>query len=155
MNAYAQINQATATLAHLKLVKDLPAISVVGLGYVGAVSTACLSSLGHKVVGCDIDPVKRAAVGSGKSPIHEEGLTDLLTEGVEKGLIGTTGDLMEAVLETDVTFVSVGTPTKEGGGCDYTAIIKSAQAIGKALALKWEHHIIVMRCSIPRARSCA
>ena len=149
MNACAQINQAIATPAHLKLVKDLPAISVVGLGYVGAVSTACLSSLGHHVVGCDIDAVKRAAVGSGKSPIHEEGLTDLLTEGVEKGLIGTTGDLIAAVLETDVTFVSVGTPTKEGGGCDYTAIIKSAQAIGKALALKWEHHIIVMRCSIP------
>lgn len=149
MNALAQINQATATPTHLKLVEDLPAISVVGLGYVGAVSTACLSSLGHRVVGCDIDPVKRAAVGSGTSPIHEEGLTDLLTEGVGNDLIGTTGDLVEAVLDTDVTFVSVGTPTKEGGGCDYTAIIKSAQAIGKALALKWEHHIIVMRCSIP------
>ncbi|MEM7424569.1 MAG: nucleotide sugar dehydrogenase [Pseudomonadota bacterium] len=149
MNALAQINQATATPAHLKLVKNLPAISVVGLGYVGAVSTACLSSLGHRVVGCDIDPVKRAAVGSGKSPIHEAGLTDLLGEGVDNHLISTTGDLIAAVVDTDVTFVSVGTPTKEGGGCDYTAIIKSARAIGQALALKYEHHIIVMRCSIP------
>lgn len=149
MNALAQINQSTATPAHLKLVSELPAISVVGLGYVGAVSVACLSSLGHRVVGCDIDPVKRAAVGSGKSPIHEAGLSDLLGEGVENQLISTTGDLKSAVLDTDVTFVSVGTPTKEGGGCDYSAIVSCALAIGEALALKDEHHIIVMRCSIP------
>ena len=149
MNALAQINQSTATPAHLKLVSELPAISVIGLGYVGAVSVACLSSLGHRVVGCDIDPVKRAAVGSGKSPIHEAGLSDLLGGGVENQLISTTGDLKSAVLDTDVTFVSVGTPTKEGGGCDYSAIVSCALAIGEALALKDEYHIIVMRCSIP------
>ncbi|NNJ75101.1 MAG: UDP-glucose/GDP-mannose dehydrogenase family protein [Anderseniella sp.] len=149
MNALAQINQSTAKPAHLKLVTELPAISVVGLGYVGAVSVACLSSLGHRVVGCDIDPVKRAAVGSGQSPIHEAGLSDLLGEGVDNELIETTGDLIAAVVDTDVTFVSVGTPTKEGGGCDYSAIVSCALAIGEALALKDEHHIIVMRCSIP------
>ncbi len=149
MNALAQINQSTATPAHLKLVTELPAISVVGLGYVGAVSVACLSSLGHRVVGCDIDPVKRAAVGSGKSPIHEAGLSDLLGEGVDNDLIETTGDLVAAVVDTDVTFVSVGTPTKEGGGCDYSAIVKCALAIGEALALKDEYHVVVMRCSIP------
>lgn len=149
MNALAQINQSTATPAHLKLVNELPAISVVGLGYVGAVSVACLSSLGHRVVGCDIDPVKRAAVGSGQSPIHEAGLSDLLGEGVDNQLIETTGDLISAVIDTDVTFVSVGTPTKEGGGCDYSAIVSCALAIGEALAQKDEHHIVVMRCSIP------
>lgn len=149
MTALAQINQSTATPAHLKLITELPAISVVGLGYVGAVSVACLSSLGHRVVGCDIDPVKCAAVGSGQSPIHEAGLTDLLGEGVDNELIETTGDLMAAVIDTDVTFVSVGTPTKEGGGCDYSAIVNCALAIGEALALKDEYHIVVMRCSIP------
>ncbi len=149
MNALAQINQSTATPAHLKLVTELPAISVVGLGYVGAVSVACLSSLGHRVVGCDIDPVKRVAVGSGRSPIHEAGLSDLLGEGVDNQLIETTGDLVSAVLDTDITFVSVGTPTKEGGGCDYSAITSCARAIGQALALKDDHHIVVMRCSIP------
>ncbi len=149
MNALAPINQSTATPAHLKLVTELPAISVVGLGYVGAVSVACLSSLGHRVVGCDIDAVKRTAVGSGQSPIHEAGLSDLLGEGVENQLISTTGDLKSAVMDTDVTFVSVGTPTKEGGGCDYSAIVSCALAIGEALAVKDEHHIIVMRCSIP------
>ncbi len=149
MNAHAHLNTALATPLPLKLVEDLPAISVVGLGYVGAVSVACLSNLGHRVIGCDIDPIKRTEVGQGRSPIHEEGLSDLLSEGVNNNLISTTGDLREAVLDTDVTFVSVGTPTKKGGGCDYSAIIASARTIGEALALKYEHHIIVMRCSIP------
>ncbi len=149
MNAIAKFNQASADPAELRLVQDLPAISVVGLGYVGAVSVACLSALGHRVVGCDIDPVKRAAVGSGRSPIHEAGLSGLLGDGVDGQLITTTGDLVDAVTNTDVTFVSVGTPTKEGGGCDYSAIIASARAIGRALALKDARHIVVMRCSIP------
>ncbi len=149
MNAHAHINTAHATALPLKLVEDLPSISVVGLGYVGAVSVACLSSLGHRVIGCDIDPIKCSEVGEGRSPIHEDGLSDLLSDGVSNRLISTTGDLREAVLDTDVTFVSVGTPTKEGGGCDYSAIIASARTIGEALALKYSYHTIVMRCSIP------
>ena len=133
--------------------RDLPAISVIGLGYVGAVSTACLASLGHSVIGVDIDPSKVFYIAAGKTPIHEAELGDLLARGVEDGLITATTDVSRAVASTDVTFVSVGTPTAEGGGCDYGAIIASARSIGRGLVLKREagsgFHTVVMRCSIP------
>ena len=64
---------ATTTISpalKLRLVQNKPSISVVGLGYVGAVSTACLSSLGHRVVGVDIDAAKVDCIAAGKSPIH-------------------------------------------------------------------------------------
>ena len=105
------------------------AISVVGLGYVGAVSTACLSSLGHRVVGVDIDPNKVADIAAGRSPIHEKDLGRLLDEGVQAGLVSATDDLAYAVRDTDVTFVSVGTPTAADGGCDYRFIEAAARSM--------------------------
>ena len=128
---------------------DLPAVSIVGLGYVGAVSTACLASLGHRVVGVDIDAAKVASIAAGEAPIHEAELGELLAAGVEDGLVTATDDLAEAVASTDVTFVSVGTPTAEDGGCDYRAIVASARAIGEGLTRKQGFHVVVMRCSIP------
>ncbi|MEL7097194.1 MAG: nucleotide sugar dehydrogenase [Pseudomonadota bacterium] len=126
-----------------------PAVSVVGLGYVGAVSTACLASLGHRVVGVDIDPAKCAQIAQGLSPIHEKDLGKLLSEGVENDLITTTDDLAWAVRDTDVTFVSVGTPTAANGGCDYRYIEAAARSIGVGIAQKDGFHVVVMRCSIP------
>ncbi|MEM1078153.1 MAG: UDP-glucose/GDP-mannose dehydrogenase family protein [Pseudomonadota bacterium] len=125
------------------------AISVVGLGYVGAVSTACLSSLGHKVVGVDIDAAKVADIAAGRSPIHEKDLGKLLDDGVQNGLVSATEDLAEAVFGTDVTFVSVGTPTAPDGGCDYRFIETAARTMAEGLARKSEFHVFVMRCSIP------
>lgn len=133
----------------LRIIKDKPAISVVGLGYVGAVSTACLSSLGHRVVGVDVDPVKVDCIATGTSPIHEKDLGKLLGEGVTKGLISATDDLAAAVADTDVTFVSVGTPTAADGGCDYRYIDAAARQIGEGLKHKNNFHVVVMRCSIP------
>ncbi|KNG93162.1 GDP-mannose dehydrogenase [Pseudaestuariivita atlantica] len=129
--------------------EEKPAVSVVGLGYVGAVSTACLSSLGHRVVGVDLDQVKIDQIGAGLSPIHEDGLGDLLSHGVAEGLISTTDDLIHAVRTTDVTFVSVGTPTAADGGCDYSYIESAARSIGVGIAQKKTFHTVVMRCSIP------
>ena len=131
--------------------RDLVSVSVVGLGYVGAVSTACLASLGHRVVGVDIDEAKVRAIAGGAAPIHEAELDTLLANGVTDGLVTATIDLVEAVAQTDVTFVSVGTPTAADGGCDYSAIIASARAIGEGLRRKPDDafHVVVMRCSIP------
>ncbi|KIC48141.1 GDP-mannose dehydrogenase [Tateyamaria sp. ANG-S1] len=124
-------------------------ISVVGLGYVGAVSTACLASLGHKVIGVDIDPVKIDQIARGQSPIHEEMLGKTLAQGVRGGLISATEDLVEAVRQTDVTFVSVGTPTAADGGCDDSYIRQSAKSMGVGLRQKDGFHVFAMRCSIP------
>lgn len=128
---------------------DKPAISIVGLGYVGAVSTACLSKLGHRVVGVDLDHRKVDQINKGISPIHEKDLGQYLAQGVSAGRISATDDLAAAVRETDVTFVSVGTPTAEGGGCDYSYIEGAARSMAVGLAQKDGFHVFAMRCSIP------
>ncbi len=143
------INTAKAIAVPFYEVTEKACISVVGLGYVGAVSTACLSSLGHPVIGVDIDTNKTQQIASGISPIHEKDLGKLLSEGVEKELISATTDLTQAVIDSDVTFVSVGTPTSEDGGCDFSYIDAAARSIGAGLAQKDEFHVVVMRCSIP------
>ncbi|MCT4555231.1 MAG: UDP-glucose/GDP-mannose dehydrogenase family protein [Pelagimonas sp.] len=124
-------------------------ISVVGLGYVGAVSTACLASLGHAVTGVDIDRTKVDSIASGHSPIHEAGLSDLLSAGLQNDLITATDDLAAAVRETDVTFLSVGTPTAADGGCDYRYIEAAARSMAVGLRQKEGFHVFAMRCSIP------
>lgn len=143
------IDTADAVPAALFAHKQKSAISVVGLGYVGAVSTACLASLGHRVVGVDIDIEKVTDIAAGRSPIHEKDLGRLLQDGVAEGLITATDDLSFAVRDTDVTFVSVGTPTAPDGGCDYRFIEAAARSMAVGLAQKTGFHVFVMRCSIP------
>ncbi len=149
MNALARKENFVHSTPYVAEPSIKPAISVIGLGYVGAVSIACLANLGHRVVGVDVDDEKINQVKSGISPIHEKDLGRLLSEGVDNELITATPDLVGAVIDTDVTFVSVGTPTSEDGGCDYKYIISAAQSIGKALSHKKSYHVVVMRCSIP------
>ena len=148
------LSQAHYTeVSHLRpisvVAQDKPAISVIGLGYVGAVSMACLAHLGFRMVGVDISADKVAMIKAGKSPIVEERLGELLAEGVEKDLIDATQNLIGAVLETDVTFLSVGTPTAADGSCDLTYVRKASAAIGQALAMKQGFHVVVLRCSVP------
>ena len=85
-------------------------LSVFGLGYVGAVSMACLARDGHRVVGVDIDPLKLEMIRNGRSPIVEEGIQELTAQVVASGLVTVTDDIASAVRDTDVSFVCVGTP---------------------------------------------
>lgn len=126
-----------------------PAISVIGLGYVGAVSMACLSHLGFRMVGVDVSLEKVQSIKAGKAPIVEERLGDLLDDGARRGLIDATQNCVAAVLATDVTFLSVGTPTSNDGGCDFTYVRQASRAIGQAIALKDGYHVVVLRCSVP------
>lgn len=126
-----------------------PAISVIGLGYVGAVSMACLSHLGFRMVGVDISREKVEAIGEGRSPIVEERLGELLKDGVDNKRITATQNLVAAVFETDVTFLSVGTPTSKDGGCDFTFVRQASSAIGQAIGMKTGYHVVVLRCSVP------
>ncbi|MGL4395034.1 MAG: nucleotide sugar dehydrogenase, partial [Hyphomicrobium sp.] len=128
---------------------EKPAISVIGLGYVGAVSMACLSHLGFRMVGVDVSREKVQAISEGRSPIVEERLGDLLQDGVKTGHITATQNLVAAVLETNVTFLSVGTPTSKDGGCDFTYVRQASRAIGQAIAMKSDYHVVVLRCSVP------
>jgi len=149
MYALAKEEFKSPVVSPARVTETKPSISIIGLGYVGAVSTACLANLGHRVVGVDVDTLKVNQIAEGTSPIHEKDLGRLLNEGVEAELISATTDMSRAVVNTDVTFVSVGTPTSEDGGCDYRYIVSAAREIGRALAIKRSYHVIVMRCSIP------
>ena len=152
VNVAVKIDEDLNRVKFKPIPSTLPSISIIGLGYVGAVSTACLADLGHRVIGCDVDERKVVQIAAGQSPIHEADLSDLLDIGVQKDLITATTEVAEAVAKTDVTFVSVGTPTGEDGGCDDRYIVAAARAIGEGLLRKaGRYHVVVMRCSIPPA----
>jgi GDP-mannose 6-dehydrogenase len=138
-----------ATVARGQELAVRPAISVVGLGYVGAVSMACLSHLGFRMIGVDTSEVRVEAINRGVSPIVEARLEDLLHEGAGRGLVSATHSLIGAVMRTDVTFVSVGTPTAADGSCDLSYVRDASRTIGRAIAAKDDYHVVVMRCSIP------
>lgn len=128
---------------------EKPSISVVGLGYVGAVSMACLAHLGFRMVGVDVSPEKVSAIREGRSPIVEDRLGELLEEGVASGRITATENIVAAVLSSAVTFLSVGTPTSADGSCDLTFVRHASRAMGMGLAMKESYHVVVLRCSVP------
>lgn len=128
---------------------EKPSISVIGLGYVGAVSMACLAHLGFRMIGVDVSPEKVGAIREGRSPIVEDRLGTLLEAGVASGHITATENVVGAVLSSAVTFLSVGTPTSPDGGCDLTFVRQASRAMGIALAMKETYHVVVLRCSVP------
>lgn len=129
--------------------RALPTVSVIGLGYVGVVSVGCLASRGFRVIGADVDGAKVAAVAAGQSPIVESGLGDLLASGVREGRVSATVDVEQAVRDSDITLLAVGTPTSADGGCDLTYVRAVCRAVGEALADKTGFHCVILRCSVP------
>jgi len=123
-------------------------ISIFGLGYVGAVSLACLARDGHQLTGVDIDPVKLGLIRDGKSPILEEGIQELMRDVVNSGRVSVTSDAAQAMHDTEISFVCVGTPSASNGSQDLTAILRLAEQIGLGLALKDEFHTIVIRSTV-------
>jgi GDP-mannose 6-dehydrogenase len=123
-------------------------ISIFGLGYVGAVSLACLARDGHRVFGVDIDDTKLELIRSRKSPILEEGIQELMRDVVDSGRVTVTNDALQAVRETELSFVCVGTPSAANGSQDLSAILRLAEQIGAALATKREFHTIVIRSTV-------
>ena len=123
-------------------------ISVFGLGYVGAVSLACLARDGHDVVGVDTDAHKLALIRSGRSPIVEEGIQDLMRSVLASGRVHVTEDAAAAVRDTELSFVCVGTPSSPNGGQDLGAVRRVMEAIGTALAGKSERHTVVLRSTV-------
>ncbi len=123
-------------------------ISIFGLGYVGAVSLACLARDGHQVTGVDIDPVKLNLIRNKKSPILEEGIQELMRDVVNSGRVSVTDDAMQAMRGTELSFVCVGTPSAANGSQDLTAILRLTEQLGAALKHKDEFHTIVIRSTV-------
>jgi len=123
-------------------------ISVFGLGYVGAVSAACLARDGHEVIGVDVDPGKLELIRSGSSPIIEEGIQELVRGVVANGKLRVTSDVAAAVEQTELSFVCVGTPSSPNGAQDLAAIHRVMAQIGGALRVKSTRHTVVLRSTV-------
>lgn len=124
-------------------------ISVFGLGYVGAVSCACLPELGHQVIGVDTNPQKVQMINDGQSPVVEEGINELIAEAVKSGVLRATGDVEDAVLHSEVSLVSVATPSNPNYTPNLTAVDAVVRSIGLALRKKTGPHVVVLRSTIP------
>ncbi len=123
-------------------------ISIFGLGYVGAVCAGCLSARGHEVVGVDISSAKIDMINSGKSPIVEPGLGELLEKGISTGKLRGTTDFSEAIRATDVSMICVGTPSKKNGDLELDFIESVCREIGFVLRDKDTRHTIVVRSTV-------
>ena len=123
-------------------------ISIFGLGYVGAVSLACLSRDGHQVVGVDIDAAKLELIAAGKTPVVEEGMVDLMAASAASGRVSVTSDAQQAVHVTDLSLVCVGTPSAANGSQDQGAVLRLANEIGRAIAAKAQPHVVVIRSTL-------
>ena len=123
-------------------------ISIFGLGYVGAVSLACLARDGHEVTGVDIDATKLKLIGAGKSPIIEHGILELMEEVVASGRVGVTNNAVEAIENTELSFVCVGTPSLPNGDQNLNAMVGLTEQVGEALKSKATRHTIVIRSTV-------
>jgi GDP-mannose 6-dehydrogenase len=123
-------------------------VSVFGLGYVGAVSCGCFAHDGMDVVGVDVNPAKVEMIQAGRAPIVEERIGDMIADAVRAGRLRATTDVAAAVLATDVSVISVGTPSQENGRLHLGAVQRVSEQIGRALRDKPSRHLVVVRSTV-------
>lgn len=123
-------------------------VSVFGLGYVGAVTAACLSERGHRIIGVDVQESKVQAFDAGLSPIIEPGLDALLAQARKSNRLSATTDSAKAVAESDVSIVCVGTPSLENGRLNLTFVSKVTNQIAEAIRRKGSRHIVIFRSTM-------
>jgi GDP-mannose 6-dehydrogenase len=120
-------------------------ISIFGLGYVGCVTAACLVKAGHEVYGVDVNKDKVEMLNTGRSPVVEKGLEELISVGRREGALYATTDPFEAVFNTEVSLVCVGTPSNGNGSLHLDGIKTVSRQIGEALGRKRSYHCVVFR----------
>lgn len=121
-------------------------IGVVGLGYVGLTTAACLADLGHEVIGVDIDAARLAMLRKSKLPIYEPGLEELVERGTKGGRLSFSGAIADALGSAEFVFLAVGTPADRRGGADLTALKAAAKGIGKNLV---DNLVVVNKSTVP------
>jgi GDP-mannose 6-dehydrogenase len=123
-------------------------ISIFGLGYVGTVSAGCLAHDGHEVVGVDPLSTKVDLINRGQSPIIETEIGDIVAATAKAGRLRATSDPVQAISETELSFVCVGTPSQANGNLDLRYIRRICEQIGQALKAKTARHTVVIRSTI-------
>jgi UDPglucose 6-dehydrogenase len=121
-------------------------VCVIGAGYVGLVSAACLAEMGNSVVGLDVDAARVAALGRGEMPIHEPGLADLVTRNAAAGRLRFTTDAAAAVEHGTLVFVAVGTPPGEDGSADLEHVMAAAASVGRHMT---DYKVLVVKSTVP------
>jgi GDP-mannose 6-dehydrogenase len=123
-------------------------VSIFGLGYVGTVSAGCLANDGHEVIGVDPVQAKVDLINRGLSPIIEDDIAEIIASNVRTGMLRATTDPVEAIEQTDLSFVCVGTPSEVNGNLDLSYIRRICEQIGLALRQKAARHIVVIRSTV-------
>jgi len=123
-------------------------ISIFGLGYVGAVSAACLAKDGHNIIGVDPIQTKVDLINHGKTPIIEEHIAELIERAVQSGQLHATKNSSDAIINTELSFICVGTPSQLNGNLDFKYIRRVCEGIGETLKHKLDRHVVVIRSTI-------
>ncbi len=123
-------------------------ISVFGLGYVGSVTSACLANDGHTVIGVDVADVKVNLINNSRAPIIETGLNALIDTAVKSGTLRATTDAAEAIAQTDIAMICVGTPSKNNGDLNTDHLQQTCTQIGSVLASRIDYFTIVIRSTV-------
>jgi GDP-mannose 6-dehydrogenase len=123
-------------------------ISIFGLGYVGAVSAGCLANDGHEVIGVDPVQTKVELINSGRSPIIEAEIDEIIASNVQARRLRATDNQAQAVRETELSIVCVGTPSQANGNLDLRYIRRICEQIGQALKDKAARHTVVVRSTV-------
>ena len=123
-------------------------IAIAGLGYVGCVTAACLSSLGHKVIGVDRDGNKVRAVNEGRAPFYEPGLEEIVRECAGAGRLSATTDMAAALAESDVVLVCVGTPSEKSGNFGLEQLRNVCEEIAATLPSRTGRLIVAIRSTV-------
>jgi GDP-mannose 6-dehydrogenase len=123
-------------------------IAILGLGYVGSVSAACLAAAGHQITGVDVDAQKLDLIRRGRSPVTEPDLDDWLGRAVQAGRLAVTDDTDRAVRESELSLICVGTPSRRNGSLDTTFLERVTRQIGRALAGGPSYHVVAVRSTL-------
>ena len=123
-------------------------ISIFGLGYVGTVSAGCLAHVGHQVIGVDPVRTKVDLINDGRSPVIEADIGEIIADAVQVGRLRATEDHFEAIRDTELSFVCVGTPNQINGNLDVTYVRRVCEQMGEALKAKRSPHTIAIRSTI-------
>jgi len=123
-------------------------ISIFGLGYVGCVSAGCLALNGHQVIGVDVNEFKVDLINMGQATILEKDIDKIIRQAFDDGRISATTCASEAVVNSDLSIVCVGTPSSPHGHLDLSYIYKTAEQIGKGIKQKEEFHTVVIRSTV-------
>lgn len=128
--------------------EDAMKISIFGLGYVGAVSAACLANEGHSIVGVDPVEAKVNMINAGQSPIIEKDIDKIIKKVIKTQKLSATTSATEALEFSQLSFICVGTPSRLNGDLDTKYLVRVCEEIGEGLRHKKEHHVVVIRSTI-------